>query len=89
MTGLRKRRDVWTRKHELSAKRSGGAGPVCARGAKDEDEDEGDEERGRGKKRGEGGGELQGKQAEMRDRRRGGESDDAAAACRSDENDKD
>lgn len=32
VTGLEKRRDVWTRKHELSAKSFGGAGPVCARG---------------------------------------------------------
>lgn len=32
MTGLEKRRDVWTRKHELSAKLFGGAGPVCSRG---------------------------------------------------------
>lgn len=67
MTGLEKRRDVWTRKHELSAKLFGGAGPVCSRGADEQ------EERGRRKKRGEEGGELNG---ELRDRRPGGEPDD-------------
>lgn len=86
VTGLRTRRDVWTRKHELSSQTVWRCRAVCARGAEDKDEEE--EERG-SRKDGE-------QEVNRREKTEGGgEPNDAVAAavataaCRSENDDED